>query len=251
MSKKNKRAFTLIELLVVIAIISLLMSILMPSLQKVRAQARAVGCRANLRQWGMVWTMYAEENDGKFIPYSEHSWMDRVRSFYGDIDNMLFCPMATRTAEEGALRRYAAVSDMQGRAVSSFTLNEWMGGVGMPEDGGTTHNRMGYDYWRHLRWKGAHNIPIMGDGTWRSEATPNDKDEPPIYEGQTRTNVNVDEMRLYCLPRHGNACNILFMDSSTRLVGLKGLWRIRWNRTFDVGAPEREWPKWMAAFASE
>jgi prepilin-type N-terminal cleavage/methylation domain-containing protein/prepilin-type processing-associated H-X9-DG protein len=58
--------FTLVELLVVIAIIALLMAILLPVLQGVRRQARAVACRANLKQWGQVLSLYAEDHQGRF-----------------------------------------------------------------------------------------------------------------------------------------------------------------------------------------
>jgi len=59
--------FTLIELLVVIAIISLLTAILLPTLSRVRRQARAVACRSNLRQWGVMFYAYTEDNDRRFF----------------------------------------------------------------------------------------------------------------------------------------------------------------------------------------
>ena len=65
-SKKKKSysgAFTLIELLVVISIIALLLSILMPSLQKAKQQARSIVCRSNLRQWATAIATFARDHD--------------------------------------------------------------------------------------------------------------------------------------------------------------------------------------------
>src|SRR4030042_2946069 len=65
MDMRTSQGFTLIELLVVIAIIALLSSILMPALERVREQARMVGCLSNMKQWSVVGTLYAGGNDGK------------------------------------------------------------------------------------------------------------------------------------------------------------------------------------------
>jgi len=67
---RSHRGFTLIELLVVIAIISLLAAILFPVFERIRDKARAATCQSNLKQLGLGFLQYIEDNDGS-IPVGD------------------------------------------------------------------------------------------------------------------------------------------------------------------------------------
>ena len=101
----KKSGFTLIELLVVIAIIALLMSILMPALNRVKRQARTTACLGNLQQWSLMFAMYCDENNGYFFSGEYNGTRSGVGSGkfwrlsmkpYSRDERMWCCPQATK-----------------------------------------------------------------------------------------------------------------------------------------------------------
>jgi len=249
------RAFTLVELLVVIAIISLLMSILMPALSLVKLQARLAACKMNLHNWGLIWDVYCHDNDNRFpnsgnIGWRRGTWILALRREWQTRSDILRCPMAVSRLE-GTNHGDSTHSYVMGggglgdlREECSYGMNCWLywarPGETMIQKRPTKWN------WQTTEVGGGNNIPVFADAMWRGggpfdgtrdhpEDIPNRGNPPSEPDEWTGASA---EMKHFCIDRHRNGrVNHLFLDWSTRTVGLKELWTLKWHKQFNTAGP--------------
>jgi prepilin-type N-terminal cleavage/methylation domain-containing protein/prepilin-type processing-associated H-X9-DG protein len=251
----KKKGFTLIELLVVIAIIALLLSILMPSLHKVKKIAQTVVCSSNMKQLAIGNLLYAAEFDDKIVLAASENgemWLTTIMMYCEDPD-IKICPSARKVAElpenpssdstlgpRGGRRAkinedgtcyeswVAQTPDLIVHS-SSYGMNGWA----QNPEGAIFMSSYNYEkfYWGKTTVSMTYNIPLIAPDVWRS-GYPKGDSSTEVFTNIPGENMGSGIGRFIFI-RHDDRNNVAFVDGHVERVYLPEMGLLKWHRKWD------------------
>ncbi len=243
---------------------ALMMVLLMPALNRVKMQAKTVLCQANLKQWGNIFLLYTQDNDGKFnTRYGNRGlWMDAMLDYYVSSEEILLCPVATKIANPdmtpgvdywgNTTTAWGKIPASDGRTEGYYGSYGVNGYIYVP--GEDPLYKPAKRFWGTPNVANASDVPMFLDCYFWC-GWPDDDDTPPEYYDH-QIHIDENSMNRFCINRHNEGINCTFLDFSVRKVGLKELWTLNWHKGFNRanaqtlagGVKPTDWPQWMSNF---
>lgn len=242
--RRLRRGFTLTELLVVIGLIAILISLLLPVLNKTRVAARSANCLSNLRQLGVGLTMYLSAHRGRLPEYMWYTprtpdlawngyWLgllaqDNIK------DQVLLCPAAYEPLDVASDFGYGdATHAWTGKFASdgspvrfnkalfrigSYGYNRFLtvGGTGYPAQSCIT------------AFRDISKVPAFLDCRY-ADVIP---DKPPVMPPPNLSGnepAGSPEHWKFLIARHGRGINVCMADGSAAWVPLDDTYTLSWT----------------------
>ena len=248
-SSRLSKGFTLTELAVVIGLITVLTSLLLPAIAKVRSAANKAACLANLRQMGNAWSVYTAENRGHLMDYvwltpktpdvAWNGYWPGIMEHYDVRDRTLLCPSASDEPSYSKTRGYGTAKlawtgkyATNGTAIrlnaktyrdSSYGLNRYL-----TANGGFEPNSSQLTTTKNLA-----DIPVFLDAAYVDVRPLNGTSDAPVSSPPNLTGSAITpgtpEHWNFLLARHGRGINVFMADGSARWVLLDDLYSLQWT----------------------
>ena len=210
----------------------------------------------------MMTLMYADDNNSSThgVHVGDTAWQHAYRGWYENQPKIRCCPEAVKPESEGGKHPYAAWGKFGPNDYYNFKEGDYgsygeNGFMQNPLDASGEYAGPGR-YWKTPYVKEASNAPGFLGCVWMGgfvNTFTTGHPEGRVFVQEYEVEYWSSMLGRYMVNRHNGYVGSSFLDGSARKVGLKELFRVKWNRLYDKNRwyewqEDIGWPEWIKNF---